>query len=204
MTIEEKVKFFDGIADKWDGWEDQKKVAQKLSFGLDELGVGVDEIVVDVGCGTGTLTRVLLNKLSETGRVVAIDISEEMVKRAREKCKDHRVEWHVGDAIRTPLGDGSVDRIICFSVWPHFENPMAAVAEFRRILRTRGALHIWHLCSRVAINGIHVCAGGPVANDMLVPASQTAHLLAEHGFGIYEEIDDDERYLVSARRAPGD
>jgi demethylmenaquinone methyltransferase/2-methoxy-6-polyprenyl-1,4-benzoquinol methylase len=204
MSVEAKAEFFDGIADKWDGWEDLEKITQKLSRGLDDLGVNDDETIVDVGCGTGNLTRVLSDKLSHAGRVVAIDISAEMVKRAREKVPDPRVEWHVGDATRMPIDDSSVDRIICFSVWPHFDDPGAAVAEFKRILRHRGTLHVWHLSSRATINEIHASVSEAVANDVLVPASQTAQLLEEHGFEPYEVIDDDERYLVSARRSRGD
>lgn len=200
MSVEAKTKFFDGIADKWDGWEDLEAVARKLSHGLDDLGVTADEAIVDVGCGTGNLTQALLGKLSQAGRVVAIDISNEMVKRAREKVSDPRVEWHVGDASRMPIDDSSVDRIICFSVWPHFEDPDAAIEEFKRVLRERGTLHVWHLSSRATINEIHASAGEAVANDVLVPATGAANLLEQHGFVPYEVIDNDERYLVSARR----
>ena len=204
MSAEAKARFFDRIADKWDGWEDLEAVARKLSRGLEDFGVNDDETIVDVGCGTGNLTRALLARLSQRGRVVAIDISAEMVKRAREKVPDPRVEWHVGDVTRMPLGDTSVDRIICFSVWPHFDDPGAVIAELKRVLRQGGALHVWHLASRATINEIHASAGEEVAGDVLVPASQTARLLAAHGFEPYEVIDDEERYLVSARRSPVD
>ncbi len=200
MSVDTKIKFFDGIADKWDSWEDLEMVAQKLSRGLDDLGVTADETIVDVGCGTGNLTRELLNKLSPNGRIIAIDISNEMVQRAREKVSDPRVEWNVGDATRMPIADHSVDRIICFSVWPHFENPKTAIDEFKRVLREKGTLHVWHMSSRATINEIHASAGDAVANDVLVPATETATLLEQYGFAPYEVIDDPERYLVSARR----
>jgi hypothetical protein len=61
-------------------------------------------------------------------------------------------------------------------------------------------LHIWHLSPRAAINEIHTSAGEAVANDVLVPATEVAKLLEQHGFIPYKVIDDDERYLVSARR----
>jgi ubiquinone/menaquinone biosynthesis C-methylase UbiE len=200
MSVEARKKFFDGIAGKWDGWEDLEAVALRLSRGLDDLGVTADETIVDVGCGTGNLTRALLDKLSHAGRVVAIDISSEMIKRASEKVLDPRVAWHVGDASRTPIDDSAVDRVICFSVWPHLEDPNAAVEEFKRVLRERGTLHVWHLSSRATINEIHASAGEAVAGDVLVPAAEAAKLLERHGFTPYEVIDDDERYLVSARR----
>ena len=201
---EAKMKFFDGIADKWDIWEDLDVVAEKLALGINELGVKPDEIVVDVGCGTGNLTQALLEKLSPRGRVVAIDISSEMVKKAREKVADARVEWHVVDAASIPIDDNSADRIMCFSVWPHFDDPGAATVELRRILRPGGVLHVWHLSPRETIDEIHASAGDAVAGDVLLPGAQIARLLKAHRLSPHEVIDNDERYLVSARKPSDD
>jgi demethylmenaquinone methyltransferase/2-methoxy-6-polyprenyl-1,4-benzoquinol methylase len=199
MKFEAKVKFFDEIADKWDGWADLETLVPKLSQGLDDLLIQPEETIVDVGCGTGNLTRALLEKLSPDGRVVATDISSQMLKRARKKVLDTRVEWQLCDATRLPLDNESVDRIICFSVWPHVDDPNAAIEEFKRVLRPTGSLHVWHLSSRAAVNAIHAGAGDAVANDLLVPAAQTAQLFEKHGLAPYEVMDDEERYLVSAR-----
>jgi demethylmenaquinone methyltransferase/2-methoxy-6-polyprenyl-1,4-benzoquinol methylase len=200
MSVDAKIKFFDGLADKWDGFEDLVVVADKLSRGLDELGITSDETVIDVGCGTGNLTQALLGKLSQRGRVVAIDISPEMIRKAREKVTDPRVEWHVNDVNRLPLEDGSVDRVICFSVWPHFDDPKKATAELKRILRAGGELHVWHLSSRSTVNEIHASANQAVANDVLVPAAETALFLKNQGLWPYKIVDNQEGYLVSARK----
>lgn len=204
MNTEAKAHYFDGIAAMWDGWEDLEAVAVKLSRGLDEIGILPDETVVDVGCGTGNLTLALLDKLTADGRVMAIDISTEMVRKARDKVVDPRVSWHVGDALRLPIGDGTVDRVICCSVWPHFDDQAAAAEEFRRVLSPGGVLHVWHLSSRATINEIHANAGEAVANDILAPGAQTARLLREHGLDPYEIVDNEERYLVSAQRPRND
>ena len=202
MLDKAKVKFFDGIADKWDGWEDLDLVAEKLAVGLDELGLGPDEVVLDVGCGTGNLTLALLEKLSDAGRVVAVDISPAMLAKAREKVRDSRVSWHVGDALRLPIANETFDRIICFSVWPHFTQLAAVTQELRRLLRPGGALHVWHTSSRATINAIHAKAGEAVANDVLEPAAATARLFEECGLAPYAIEDDDSRYLVSALKRP--
>lgn len=204
MSVEAKAQYFDGIAAMWDGWEDLEAVAEKLSRGLDELGIVSDETIVDVGCGTGNLTLALLDKLAEDGRVVAIDISAEMVKKARDKVVDPRVSWHVGDALRLPINNCTVDRVICCSVWPHFDDLAGAAEEFRRVLSPGGVLHVWHLSSRAIINEIHATAGEAVANDILAPGAQTARLLREHGLDPYAIVDNEERYLVSAQRPRDD
>jgi demethylmenaquinone methyltransferase/2-methoxy-6-polyprenyl-1,4-benzoquinol methylase len=195
-----KVRFFDGIAEKWDGWEDLDGVAAKLSAGLDELGVGPGESVVDVGCGTGNLTKALLQKVSPGGRIVAVDFSPEMVSQAKAKVSDPQVEWHVTDVTDIPAEDESMDRVICFSVWPHFDDPAAAVRELRRLLGPSGKLHVWHLSSRATINEIHASAGEAVCDDVLGPAEETANLIEGLGFSIEEVVDDDVRYLVTATK----
>jgi len=198
MEANPKTRFFDDIADRWDGWEDLDLLAEKLAGGLDDVGVTPCEVVLDVGCGTGNLTQALLRKLGANGRVVAVDFSPAMVAKAKEKVADPRVQYVVADATQLPLPDGSVDRAICFSVWPHFDDPNAISKELGRVLRDGGRLHIWHLASRETINEIHTSAGGPIANDLLPPATAIARLLEDHGLSPYEVVEDDSRYLVSA------
>ncbi|HUT77464.1 MAG TPA: class I SAM-dependent methyltransferase [Polyangia bacterium] len=201
MTTNPRIAFFDGIAVKWDGWEELEALGHKLAAGLDELGVGVNECVLDVGCGTGNLTLALLARLSDRGRVVAVDIAQRMIDVARVKIADERVVWHTVDARRLPLEDGSCDRVICCSVWPHFEDPGEVAAELSRVLRPGGLLHVWHLIQRERVNAIHASADEAVRGDVLAPARETAKLLAGAGFLISTAVETAERYLVTARKA---
>jgi ubiquinone/menaquinone biosynthesis C-methylase UbiE len=198
MISNPKVVFFDGIAERWDGWEDLPALERKLAVGLDELGVRADERVLDVGCGTGNLTRALLAKLSPAGRVFAVDISPRMIEVARRKVADPRVSWHAEDARRLSFGDGACDRIICYSVWPHFEERRAVAIELGRVLRPGGSLHVWHLISRQKINEIHAGAGEAIRRDMLPPVEETAALLASAGFRIATASESAGGYLVTA------
>lgn len=198
MIDNPRAAFFDSIAEKWDGWEDLPALARKLAAGLDEIGAGAGETVLDVGCGTGNLTRALLDRLSPTGRVVAVDLAPRMIEAARRKIDDARVQWHVVDARRLPHPDHSFDRVICYSVWPHFDDPAAIAVEFRRVLRPGGSLHVWHLSSRARINEIHTGAGEAVCRDLLPPATEIVLLLSELGFAVTRAVDDSERYLVTA------
>jgi ubiquinone/menaquinone biosynthesis C-methylase UbiE len=200
MSADPKMEFFDDLADRWDGFEDLDLLARKLDRGLVSLGLSPDEQVVDVGCGTGNLTQALLRALSSRGRVLAVDVSAKMLARAQEKIDDARVAWHLGDAQTLPVDDSSIDRVICFSVWPHFDRPEQAAAEFWRVLRPSGRLHVWHLASRAKINGIHAAAHPAVAGDLLAPVSDTARVLSAQGFSPFVAEEDEDHYLVSAEK----
>jgi ubiquinone/menaquinone biosynthesis C-methylase UbiE len=193
-----RAAFFDGIADKWDGWEDLAVLGRRLADGLETLGVRPAETVLDVGCGTGNLTRALLARLSAAGRVHAIDISARMIEVARGKVADERVAWHEVDARRLPLADASCDRVFCCSVWPHFDDREAVARELKRVLKPGGRVHVWHLIPRQQVNEIHASAGEAVQHDILPPAAETADLLARTGLHVSTAIDADEGYLVTA------
>jgi demethylmenaquinone methyltransferase/2-methoxy-6-polyprenyl-1,4-benzoquinol methylase len=192
--------FFDSIAEKWDGWEDLPSLERKFADGLEAFGVCPDETVVDVGCGTGNLTRALLERLSPRGRVVAVDISARMLEVARVKVADGRASWHQADARSLPLADETCERVFCYSVWPHFEDREAVAAELKRVLVRGGALHVWHLISRERINAIHSEAGEAVRSDILPSAEETAHLLAGAGFSVVAATEADGRYVVTATK----
>lgn len=195
-----RVEFFDSIAGKWDDWHDLEDLARNLDAFLEGLGIDKGEIVLDVGCGTGNLTIALLKRLGPSGQIAAIDISKRMLSRARHKVRDARVTWHHASADQLPMDDNTIDRAICFSVWPHFGNHGAVVKDLHRVLRPGGYLHILHLISRSQVNHIHEEAHPSVHHDRLVPAVETAELLEKNRFIVISVTDDELRYIVTSRK----
>lgn len=204
MSRPDKLDFFTGLAAVWDAHQDAAALAGGLAAGLEELGVAADEAVLDVGCGTGNLSAALLARLGPHGRVVAFDFAPAMIEVARAKNRDDtRVRWLEADAERLPLAAASFDRIICFSVWPHLDDPAAAASELARVLRGGGRLHVWHLASKARINAIHAAASHAVQHDLLAPGSEVAAVLEAAGLTPVQVVDDDDRYLVSAVKRAG-
>jgi SAM-dependent methyltransferase len=95
---------------------------------LDALDLPARDRVLDVGCGTGELTRVLAEESG--GEVIGVDADPGLLRVARE-ATDCRVV--AGDATRLPFGDGTVDLVACQALLVNLPDPAAAVREFRRV-----------------------------------------------------------------------
>lgn len=98
---------------------------------------------VEIGCGAGRLTHVLAETFE---RVVAVDVSDDMIARARE-ASPQNAEFHRVDGSRIPLPDGSADGVFSVHVFQHLEDDdmmREYLAEARRVLRPGGSffLHI--------------------------------------------------------------
>lgn len=102
--------------------------------------------VLEVGCGIGTMTKLLLGK-GETS-VVGIDIEEEYVERVRQRFgEDHgRFEAFHADIARPnlsiPCGSGS-DAVVCLNVLEHIADDRQALANMAKLLEVGGRLILY-------------------------------------------------------------
>jgi SAM-dependent methyltransferase len=101
---------------------------------------------LDVGCGTGALSRTILD-LVEPASVLGVDPSEGYVAHARERIADPRARFEVGDARALPVADGAFDAVVSGLVLnfvPDAERA-GAVAGMRRAVRPGGvvAAYVW-------------------------------------------------------------
>jgi demethylmenaquinone methyltransferase / 2-methoxy-6-polyprenyl-1,4-benzoquinol methylase len=108
------------------------------------------ERILDVACGTGTLTLELARALGSDGQVVGLDFCEEMLAMARARCMPGsaggpmaKVQWRAGDAQRAGLPDAAFDAATCaFGVRNMMDRLPAVLAEMRRVLRPGGRVGI--------------------------------------------------------------
>ncbi len=82
--------------------------------------------ILDVGCGTGELTRVLATE--SDAEVVGVDADRRLLDVASE-----HVPTVAGDALRLPVPDNSVDLVVCQALLINLPEPAAALREFARV-----------------------------------------------------------------------
>jgi ubiquinone/menaquinone biosynthesis C-methylase UbiE len=113
-------------------------VANPFHWGLPRPG----ERVVDVGSGTGMDAMVAANAVGEGGRVVGVDMTPEMLERARagaEKAGMKNVEFREGLAEQLPVEDGWADLVISNGAINLVPDKLGAYREIARVLAPGGS-----------------------------------------------------------------
>jgi ubiquinone/menaquinone biosynthesis C-methylase UbiE len=101
--------------------------------------------LLELACGTGIVTRALLDGLKPP-RLVATDLNEPMLAYARSKVGAWPgLEWRRADASELPFPDASFDAVVCQFGVMFFPDKVAAMKEARRVLRPGGvfAFNVW-------------------------------------------------------------
>jgi SAM-dependent methyltransferase len=108
------------------------------------LGVPADRGWLDVGCGTGALCEVILDRASPR-HVTGVDPSDGFVAFARHKVTDPRVTFQVGDAQSLPFADRSFDVAVAGLVVNFISDQAKAAREMKRLTRPGGivAAYVW-------------------------------------------------------------
>ena len=96
--------------------------------------------MLEVGCGTGVLTRRLAT-WPDVGEVVGVDVAASLLARARELAEDLAgVSFQEADARDLPFDDETFDAVVFDSTLSHVPGPEKALAEAGRVLRPGGLL----------------------------------------------------------------
>ena len=102
--------------------------------------------VLDVGCGTGEFETFILRD-NPKQQIKGVDISEQMLLVARQKFIAHpNVSFQIAGASNLPFANHSFDIIVSASAFHFFDDPVAALAEMKRVLKPDGKVFILDWC----------------------------------------------------------
>jgi ubiquinone/menaquinone biosynthesis C-methylase UbiE len=106
---------------------------------IQKAGIKEGDFVLDSATGTGFQAVQIARAVGERGRVLGLDVSQEMLAQAEAKMKklglDKVVKLGRVESDMIPLGDDSVDAVICGFACHHFPDPYKATAEMFRVLK---------------------------------------------------------------------
>jgi SAM-dependent methyltransferase len=109
--------------------------------------------VLDLGCGTGSLTRALLADVGDTGAVVGVDVAAPYVAHARATIEDPRATFEVADASSLSYADNSFDAVRSILVLNFIPEYRTAATEMLRVTRRGGtvAAAVWDIAGGVVM-----------------------------------------------------
>ena len=118
-----------------------------LGCGMPTVGSEIQpgQTVLDLGSGAGNDAFVARSLVGETGRIIGLDFSAEMVEKARRHAADlghENVTFVLGDIEDIPLPDSSVDVVISNCVLNLVPDKARVYREIMRVLRPGGRFHI--------------------------------------------------------------
>jgi len=156
--------------------------------------------LLETACGTGIVTRRLVDRLRGRGSIVATDLNEAMIAHARAEMPVGAglVEWQPADATKLPFPDGSFDVVVCQFGLMFFPDKAAGIREAFRVLKPGGQylFNVWDTLARNPIARIaHETAGKFFPKDppMFYTIPYSLHdpepirkMLTEAGFGRIE------------------
>ena len=154
---------------------------------LEKMGLGASDNVLDVGCGSGWLTRRLAEKVTE-GRVVGMDVSDEMIRIARRASIDfENILFATGEVGEIPWEANFFNHAISVESAYYWPEPEGGIREIFRVLRPGG-------CAWILINyyrdNLYCHQWGPLlaVPTRLLSAKEWMELFRVSGFaGVAQE-----------------
>jgi SAM-dependent methyltransferase len=95
-------------------------------------------IVVEIAAGTGRVTRHIRQSIPPAAKLIASDISDDMLAVAKKKLGHLAIEWQNIDAQQLPFKDNSIDLVICCFGYMFVPDKAKAFAEVHRVLKPGG------------------------------------------------------------------
>lgn len=177
------------------------------------------DVVLDLGSGAGFDCFLAANKVGATGRVIGVDMTPEMLDRAREHAREdnyENVEFRLGEIEHLPVADNSVDVVISNCVINLSPDKPAVFGEIFRVLKPGGRLMVSDIVLledlpdfvKESIDAYVGCVSGASLKDDYLKAISDAgfrdvSVVGEAGFGVDLLLNDPTiKSMVDALGAP--
>ncbi len=158
------------------------------------------EVVLDLGSGAGVDVFLAANKVGSTGRVIGVDMTEEMVDKAKSIARDHgyhNVEFRLGEIETLPVEDKSVDAVISNCVINLSTDKRKVFQEAYRVLKPGGRLTVSDIVSEGPLpdeiktdsNAWACCIGGALEQQ------EYLREIKEAGFEYVQVLSSKEFYI---------
>lgn len=188
MDKKEVIAFFDTLASSWD--DVQVRNEEVIDFILTKGAVTKGADVLDIACGTGVLFPDYIER--EVSSVTGIDISDEMLKVAKDKFPQVRL---ICDDAETYDFQDKYDVIMIYNAFPHFPNPENLLLNLSKTLKDGGRLTVAHGISE---KELAKCHSGSARNVSLpLPSKEKLASMMSASLKVDVMISDDEKYMVS-------
>jgi ubiquinone/menaquinone biosynthesis C-methylase UbiE len=173
------VAAFDDRASSYDGgWRGRVHHAiSRRTAALATAAEASPQRVLDVGCGTGYLLRVLAGCYPEARGLAGIDAAPNMIQTAERLTDDPRLTFVAGVAEQLPFPDASMDLVVSSTSFDHWSDQGAGLVECARVLRPGGHLVLVDQFSRWLLPTLAVSRRGKARTR-----SRASGLLVGAGF----------------------
>lgn len=187
--------FFDKIAPEWDKNE-ILSTNEKVNSILNSFKIKFGDQILDLGTGTGILLPYLAKRIGKNGKITAVDYSEGMLQRAKEKYSDlNPLPEFINLDFENDTIIGEYDKIILYCVYPHLHKPVETLKWLRTVnLKNNGSIYIAFPCGPDFINNIHKDRHSE--SDRLLSAKELAEHLDQEGIRAIPVKDTEEEYII--------
>ena len=175
----------------------QLRVLRRRTLDLARLQPG--DVVLDVGCGTGTLALDMAQRVGSAGRVAGIDPSAQQIGRAHAKAARRRlpIEFQIGVIEQLPFPEQTFDVVLSTLMMHHLPAPLKrqGLAEIARVLKPGGRLIIADFTRKQEHQrrAAHFHAGGSSLHELAI-------LVTNAGFS---RVETDEMQPARRSAFPG-
>jgi ubiquinone/menaquinone biosynthesis C-methylase UbiE len=155
MSVNEDVELKNEMEKMVDSYDSYMR---KITFGREDAlrsmtvelaQIKAGDSVLEVGCGTGTLTLAAKRKTGPSGNVSGIDLIPGMIQRSRQKAAETGadIEFELGSIEAIPFPDNSFDVVMCSFMIFHMSEEVRrkGIAEIHRVLKPQGQLMVLDL-----------------------------------------------------------